>query len=218
MQFHTGEETGGSTTLGGDLDVVVTTPNNGDVLTWNSGSSKWVNAAVVAGVASVFTRTGAVTATSGDYSISQITGGAPLASPTFTGTVVLPSGQALIAPALGTPVSGNLVNCTGFPGPTSVVGINTQTASYTAVLADAGKFVRMNVGSANTFTIPPNASVAFPVSTVITCRQIGAGVTTITAGAGVTIVSPTTGAIARQYGTIQLIQVATDSWDLAGDV
>jgi hypothetical protein len=40
---------------------------------------------------------------------------APLASPTFTGTVVLPSGQALIAPVLGTPASGTLTNCTGLP-------------------------------------------------------------------------------------------------------
>ncbi len=39
---------------------------------------------------------------------------APLASPTFTGTVTLPSGQALVAPALGTPASGTLTNCT-FP-------------------------------------------------------------------------------------------------------
>ena len=39
---------------------------------------------------------------------------APKASPTFTGTVTLPSGQALIAPALGTPASGILTNCT-FP-------------------------------------------------------------------------------------------------------
>lgn len=38
-------------------------------------------------VTSVFTRTGAVVATSGDYSVSQVTGAAPLASPTFTGTV-----------------------------------------------------------------------------------------------------------------------------------
>ncbi|HTS37815.1 MAG TPA: hypothetical protein VMH04_19225 [Candidatus Solibacter sp.] len=44
-------------------------------------------------VSSVFGRTGAVTATSGDYSVSQITGAAPLASPTFTGTVTLPSGS-----------------------------------------------------------------------------------------------------------------------------
>jgi len=38
---------------------------------------------------------------------------ANLASPTFTGTVVLPSGQALIAPALGTPASGVMTNVTG---------------------------------------------------------------------------------------------------------
>jgi hypothetical protein len=42
-------------------------------------------------VSSVFTRTGAVVATSGDYSVSQVTGAAPLASPTFTGTVTVPT-------------------------------------------------------------------------------------------------------------------------------
>lgn len=40
---------------------------------------------------------------------------APLASPTFTGTVVLPASQALITPVLGTPTSGTLTNCTGLP-------------------------------------------------------------------------------------------------------
>jgi hypothetical protein len=48
--------------------------------------------AVAATVSSVFGRTGAVTATSGDYSVAQITGAAPLASPTFTGTVTEPDG------------------------------------------------------------------------------------------------------------------------------
>lgn len=38
---------------------------------------------------------------------------APLASPTFTGTVTLPSGQALVAPVLGTPASVVLTNATG---------------------------------------------------------------------------------------------------------
>jgi hypothetical protein len=42
------------------------------------------------GVTSVFTRTGAVTASSGDYTVAQVTGAAPAASPTFTGTVTLP--------------------------------------------------------------------------------------------------------------------------------
>jgi microcystin-dependent protein len=47
---------------------------------------------LVTGVSSVFSRTGAVTATSGDYTVGQVTGAAPLASPTFTGTVTLPDG------------------------------------------------------------------------------------------------------------------------------
>jgi hypothetical protein len=41
-------------------------------------------------VASVFGRTGAVTAASGDYSVAQVTGAAPLASPAFTGSPVVP--------------------------------------------------------------------------------------------------------------------------------
>lgn len=42
-------------------------------------------------VSSVFTRTGAVTAQSGDYSVGQVTGAAPLASPAFTGTPTAPT-------------------------------------------------------------------------------------------------------------------------------
>lgn len=42
---------------------------------------------------------------------------------TFTGTQVFPSGQALIAPALGTPTSGTLTNCTGLPAASIVAGI-----------------------------------------------------------------------------------------------
>jgi hypothetical protein len=43
-------------------------------------------------VTSVFGRTGAVTAASGDYTVAQVTGAAPLASPTFTGSVTMPGG------------------------------------------------------------------------------------------------------------------------------
>ena len=50
-------------------------------ITTGSGSSA---------VTSVFGRTGAVTAQSGDYSVAQVTGAAPLASPTFTGVVTEP--------------------------------------------------------------------------------------------------------------------------------
>ena len=45
-------------------------------------------------VSSVFGRTGAVVAASGDYAVSQITGAAPLASPAFTGTATGPTQSA----------------------------------------------------------------------------------------------------------------------------
>jgi uncharacterized protein DUF2793 len=102
--------------------------------------------------------------------------------------------------------------------PTAIAGVKNQTASYVLVLGDAGFIVRMNVASANNCTVPPHSSVALPVDTVVTVRQIGAGITTIVAGAGVTINSPSTLGIARQNGTVQLVQVATDVWDLMGDV
>ena len=57
-------------------------------------SASWDSLGGTAPVSSVFGRTGAVTAVSGDYSVGNITGAAPLASPTFTGTVTVPTPTA----------------------------------------------------------------------------------------------------------------------------
>jgi hypothetical protein len=46
-------------------------------------------------VSSVFGRTGAVVATNGDYGVAQVTGAAPLASPTFTGVPLVPTAAPL---------------------------------------------------------------------------------------------------------------------------
>jgi hypothetical protein len=62
--------------------------------------------------------------------------------------------------------------------------LNDQTASYVAVVGDAGKRVVMNVASANTVTI--NNSI-FTVGDTVEVLNKGAGATTITAGAGVTL-------------------------------
>lgn len=43
------------------------------------------------GVSSVFGRSGIVVAVSGDYAVGQVTGAAPLASPTFTGVPAVPT-------------------------------------------------------------------------------------------------------------------------------
>ena len=47
------------------------------------------------GVTSFTSRTGAVSPASGDYTFSEVTGAAPLDSPTFTGTVSLPAGTVV---------------------------------------------------------------------------------------------------------------------------
>jgi len=97
--------------------------------------------------------------------------------------------------------------------------INTQTASYTLVLADAGKLVEMNVASANTLTVPPNSSVAFPVGTVVNIRQYGTGTTTVTAGAGVTVRSRgSLIAMSATYAEASISKRATDEWCLSGDL
>ena len=99
-----------------------------------------------------------------------------------------------------------------------IVGaINAQTGtSYTLVLTDASKTVTMSNASANTLTVPPNASVAFPTGTRLMVQQLGAGATTIAAGAGVTINAPTTVTLAidETYESRGLLKTDTNTWQL----
>lgn len=97
------------------------------------------------------------------------------------------AGTDYLAPggALGTPSSGNLSNCT--VDGTNAVGYrnipqNSQSAAYTLVSGDAGKHILHPSAdtTARTFTIPANASVAYPIGTALTfVNQNAAGVVTI---------------------------------------
>jgi len=103
--------------------------------------------------------------------------------------------------------------------PTKVAGaINAQTGTtYTAVLTDDHKIITCSNASAIAFTLPTNASVAFPVGAKLSIAMIGAGVVTITGDTGVTIngVSAGSGALA-QYGACDLVKLATDTWLAVG--
>lgn len=99
---------------------------------------------------------------------------------------------------------------------------NARTASYTLVLADKDKVVEVSNASANTVTIPTNASVAYPTGTQINILQTGAGQTTISGTSGVTVNS--TGATAAspklraQWSSATAIKRGTDSWVVIGDI
>jgi uncharacterized protein YdbL (DUF1318 family) len=54
--------------------VASTLPSNGQTLVWNSAMSQWQPQNQASGVSGVFGRTGVVTAQTGDYSFSQISG------------------------------------------------------------------------------------------------------------------------------------------------
>ena len=104
------------------------------------------------------------------------------------------------------------------------INANTST-TYTFVLADNGKLVTSNNASAQTLSIPTNASVAYPVGTQINVAWItGAGQPTINAvTSGTTTVLSTGGTSTapklRVVNSVaSCIKIATDTWLVTGDV
>lgn len=144
---------------------------------------------------------------------------------TGTGDVVLNNSPTLITPALGTPASGVASNMT-VDGTDSVgfrnVPINSQSTAYTAVLTDSGKAILHPSTDANarTFTIPANASVAYPLGTVLTflnmtSQVVSIAITTDTmylAGTGAT----GTRSLA-QYGMASAIKLTATTWLISGN-
>lgn len=103
--------------------------------------------------------------------------------------------------------------------------LNAQTGTtYTFVLADNGKLVTASNGSAQTYSIPTNASVAFPTGTQINVLQIGTGQVTINAVTSGTTTVTSTGATAAapklraQYSAATCIKTGTDTWTVVGDI
>jgi hypothetical protein len=135
------------------------------------------------------------------------------------------SGTVLVANGGTGSNVGNLSNCTA--DGTNAVGFrnipqNSQSAAYTAVLADSGKHIFHPSAdtTARTFTIPANGSVAYPIGTALTfVNQNGAGTVTIAitsdtmrlAGAG------TTGSrTLAANGVATAIKITSTEWIISG--
>ena len=130
----------------------------------------------------------------------------------------------MTTPVLGTPTSGTLSSCT--VDGTDAVGfrnipVNSQSAAYTAVLADSGKviFHPSTDANARTFTIPANGSVAYPIGTAITFINMTSQVVTIAITTDTMYLSAagTTGSRSlAQYGSATAIKMTSTTWLISG--
>jgi hypothetical protein len=127
--------------------------------------------------------------------------------------------------ATGFPAAtGDIFTAADYNGLVSFEVKTAQTADYTAVSADQYQvLVPMNKSTAIAFKIPTNASVAFPIGTVLTVLNIGAGVCTISAVTSGTTTILSAGAVAAaptlaQYKSAACIKTATDTWYVVGAI
>jgi len=131
------------------------------------------------------------------------------------GSTSIPSG-ATVTTIAGLTLTAPVIN----------LSINANTATtYTFVLADNGKLVTSNNASAQTLSIPTNASVAYAIGAQINVAWItGAGQPTISAVTPGTTTIISTGAtstapklrVANSVATC--IKIATDTWLVTGDI
>ena len=156
--------------------------------------------------------------------VTSITAGTGLSggSITTSGTIAIDTATTVDVSTAQTLTNKTLTSPT-LNAPLINLSLNAQTGTtYTFVLADNGKLVTASNASAQTYSIPTNASVAYPIGTQINIIQIGAGQVTIQGAGGVTVAS--TGATATapklraQYSSATLIKVATDTWYVVGDI
>lgn len=128
---------------------------------------------------------------------------APKASPTFTGTVLIPDN----APS-------NTNQVAGYRDAPQV----SQTTNYTLIASDAAKSILMN-GTSVTLTIPDNASVPFAVGTVVIIVNVNTTNLSIAITSDTLTLanSTTTGTrtLARN-GVATCIKIGATSWLISG--
>lgn len=136
----------------------------------------------------------------------------------------LPIGSTGADPVLATLTAGagmSITNAAGSITIDNLITLNAQTDSYQLVLGDAGKLIKMNKASANTLTIPKDATVDHPTGTQILIMQYGAGATTIAAEDGTITIrydSDLTLVLNGQYALAACIKIDDNEWVCGGNL
>jgi len=97
-----------------------------------------------------------------------------------------------------------------------LVEFNSQTGTaYTLTLSDANKYIKLDNANAITLTIPLDSTVAFPIGTVVTAEQTGAGTITVSLQTGDVTINGNV-LSASQFSILVLIKTATNTWTCIG--
>jgi hypothetical protein len=175
--------------------------NAASATTWTLGNPNNSNSLVIAGGTSSGTDSISTTITTGTMNV--FTG--------VTGTLNVGSSTAGITGWAATATTSATAASLGYIG----TPINTQAGTYTLVIGDMGK----TIYAGGNLTIPANASVAFPVGTIINIiasAAITVAITSDTLQWGAQTSSQTGTRNIAQYGMASLIKVASTTWYISG--
>lgn len=137
---------------------------------------------------------------------------------TISSVTAAPSGMTATTQSAGD--NSTKIATTQYTDRAALTVPNAQTGTtYTLVAADgvastAG--VTMNNASANTLTIPANASVAFAIGTMIPVTQLGAGATTIAITSDTLNSNGNLLTVPGQYCTVVLHKIGATTWNAYG--
>lgn len=107
----------------------------------------------------------------------------------------------------------------GSTGPSPISGVNEQTGtSYSLVLSDNHKMVKLTNSSAVTITVPNASSQSWETGSSVYLVQSGLGQVLIGADTGVTLRYTLLPKTRAQYSTLSLVYLGSDEWVITGDM
>ena len=133
---------------------------------------------------------------------------APLAGPTFTGTVALPAASSVT-------LGGTALSTTLATKADNNSAINVMSGSHTIVTADVNNIREMSGGG--TLSIPADNSF-WPVGAVVDVIQTGSSQVTISGGSGVTVNATPGFKLRAQWSSATILKRAANTFVVMGDL